>query len=160
MKLFVLTYPCRKRSIPLSEARTFSGLEDITEGSETITFTVPSDITVNASEAQIVTINYIKTSLSDNFLQEDLIKSIDFNPSTKDREFSVGLKETQNWVYNTQIKIPTHKDIECNDLKIRLGNALVDSMFSPKNSKWSMENAERARTDFESKCPQWTNTNK
>ena len=41
-----------------NETITFSGLDDITEGSETITFTVPSDITVNASEAQIVTINY------------------------------------------------------------------------------------------------------
>ncbi len=45
-----------------SETITFSGLEDITEGSKTITFTVPGDVDVNASEAKVVTVDYVVDS--------------------------------------------------------------------------------------------------
>lgn len=106
---------------------------------------------------RIVTIDWIHNSIAKHIDKEDMVDSIEFDEYIKQRKFTVGFKEVDNWAYNTQISIPTKNDIECNKLKMNWGNALVDSQISKDKMVIEISNkrVEDYKKEFTTKCKDW-----
>jgi len=105
-----------------NETVAFSGLEKITEGSEEITFTVPSNITINDTVSQVVTVNYAVDSGFDFEFGEIYSTTLQ-----ADGNFSDLISQTVSFVVNTDA-CESVQNLG-NNLRVRIKDISVESKF-------------------------------